>query len=286
MKVLPFKIVKSEQQSILYQEDSDDTFYDSLHNHKEIQLSLIVNGEGTFVIGDCVGDFKPNDIFIIGGYLPHVFKSDKIAGEKSEMISLFFTEQAFGETFFSIPELSQINPFLRKAQRGIKTVFYPKELRDKFLHYNTLEPLAQFINFLEILSVLSVYSGEALSSQTAVKKYTDEDGKRMRDIFQFTLNNFNRQIPLEEVADLANMTVHGFCRYFKKRTDKTYVNFLIDIRLGHACKLLSKGESDIAEIAYQSGFNNITHFNRKFKEKKKMTPSAYRQNLRSEKVLQ
>ena len=286
MKVLPFKIVKSEQQSILYQEDSDDTFYDSLHNHKEIQLSLIVNGEGTFVIGDCVGDFKPNDIFIIGGYLPHVFKSDKIAGEKSEMISLFFTEQAFGETFFSIPELSQINPFLRKAQRGIKTVFYPKELRDKFIQYNTLEPLAQFINFLEILSVLSIYSGEALSSQTAVKKYTDEDGKRMRDIFQFTLNNFNRQIPLEEVADLANMTVHGFCRYFKKRTDKTYVNFLIDIRLGHACKLLSKGESDIAEIAYQSGFNNITHFNRKFKEKKKMTPSAYRQNLRSEKVLQ
>ena len=91
MKVLPFKIVKSEQQSILFQKDSDDTFYDSLHNHKEIQLSLIVNGEGTFVIGDCVGDFKPNDIFIIGGYLPHVFKSDKIAGEKSEMISLFLT---------------------------------------------------------------------------------------------------------------------------------------------------------------------------------------------------
>ena len=286
MKVLPFKIVKSEQQSILYQKDYDDTFYDSLHNHKEIQLSLIVNGEGTFVIGDCVGDFKPNDIFIIGEYLPHVFKSDKIVGEKSEMISLFFTEQSFGEHFFAIPELSQLNPLFSKAQRGIKTAIYPKELKDKFIKHNSLEPLAQFINFIEILSTLSIHSGEALSSQTAIKKYTDEEGKRMRDIFQFTLNNFNSQIQLAEIADVANMTVHGFCRYFKKRTDKTYVNFLIDIRLGHACKLLSKGELDIAEIAYQSGFNNITHFNRKFKEKKKLTPSAYRQNLRSEKVLQ
>ncbi|MFD1314684.1 AraC family transcriptional regulator [Namhaeicola litoreus] len=286
MKVLPFKIVKSEQHSILYQKDCDDAFYDALHNHKEIQLSLILKGEGTFVIGDCVGDFKPNDIFIIGEYLPHVFKSDKIQGEKSEMISLFFTEQTFGESFFRIPELAKLNSLLIKAQQGIKTSYYPKNLRDKFILHHTLEPLSQFINFIEILSILSTHKGEKLSSPTVSKKYSDEDGSRMRDIFQFTLNNFNGQIQLDEVADLANMTIQGFCRYFKKRTNKTYFNFLIDIRVGHACKLLSKDELDIAEVAYLSGFNNITHFNRKFKEKKKMTPTAYRKNLRSEKVLQ
>ena len=99
----------------------------------------------------------------------------------------------------------------------------------------------------------------------------------MRDIFEFTLQNFDNTITLNQVADVANMTPNAFCRYFKQRTNKTYINFLLDIRIGNACKLLSKKtDLSIAEVSYKSGFNNLTNFNRKFRSIKGITPSAFR----------
>jgi AraC-like DNA-binding protein len=116
-----------------------------------------------------------------------------------------------------------------------------------------------------------------LSSALHTKIYGEEEGKRMSDIFGFTLDHFDKSISLKEVAEIANMTPNAFCRYFKQRTNKTYMNFLLDIRIGNACKLLTKKtDLSIAEIAYKSGFNNLTNFNRKFKSIKGLTPSEFR----------
>ena len=141
----------------------------------------------------------------------------------------------------------------------------------------TLSKYKQFIAFLDILHLISNAKKQKLSSLINLKKYAGDEGKRMSDIFQYSMNNFHKQITLHEVSNIANMTPNAFCRYFKQRTNKTFVNFLIDIRIGNACKLLSKKtDLSITEISYMSGFNNLANFNRKFKAMKGITPSEYR----------
>ncbi|MDF1518745.1 MAG: AraC family transcriptional regulator, partial [Lutibacter sp.] len=142
---------------------------------------------------------------------------------------------------------------------------------------NSYSKYKQFTAFLDILSLISEAEKETLSSLINLKKYDGDEGKRMSDIFQYTMNNFHKEVTLDNVADIANMTPNAFCRYFKQRTNKTFVNFLIDIRIGNACKLLTKNNDlNITEISYKSGFNNLANFNRKFKSIKGVTPSDYR----------
>jgi len=114
-----------------------------------------------------------------------------------------------------------------------------------------------------------------MASATKIENYNEKEGKRMNQIFQFTMQEYHRVILLDEVADLANMTPNAFCRYFKQRTRKTYVSFLNEIRISKACELIKTTELTIAQIGYQSGFNNLSHFNRNFKKIRKCSPSEY-----------
>ena len=276
MKVLPFKIPKPENATLVVQEDKGAMFYDKLHQHQETQISLIKKGEGTFIIGDHVGAFHQGDLFVIGENLPHVFNNDKTEGSV-HMISLFFMKSSYGDHFFDFPEFKKLEPFFSASNLGFKIESAQNGLAlliEDLLHQNKLD---RFIGFIEILKHISTASFTTLSSAIHNKSYGEEEGKRMRDIFEFTLQNFDKTITLNQVADIANMTPNAFCRYFKQRTNKTYINFLLDIRIGNACKLLSKKtDLSIAEVSYKSGFNNLTNFNRKFRSIKGITPSAFR----------
>lgn len=279
MKVLPFKIPKSENTSLYIQEDLGTAFYGKLHQHEEIQISLVLKGTGTFIIGDCVGEFSPNSVFVIGENLPHVFKSDELV-KNVHMITVFFTKRSFGVQFFDLPLFQNIQKLFNDAQLGIRIESDIEMLASKIIAINVKNKLEQFINFLEVLQLLSASKYSTLSSLINRKKYAGAEGKRMRAIFQHSMNNFHKTIELREIADIANMTPNAFCRYFKQRTNKTYVNFLIDIRIGNACKLLrSDNEMSVTEICYKSGFNNLANFNRKFKALKGMTPSEFRKRL-------
>lgn len=276
MKVLPFKIPKPENESLIVQEDRSAMFYDKLHQHQEIQISYIKKGEGSFIIGDHVGEFKEGDIFIIGENLPHVFNNDT-SDEKVHMISLFFTKTSFGEHFFKLREFKTITSLFQASVLGIKIDGPSLELSSLLETMRFQSKLNRFISFLQVLQIITREKLSTLSSDFHQKVYGEEEGKRMRDIFEFSLNNFDQNISLGQVSEIANMTPNAFCRYFKQRTNKTYVNFLLDIRIGHACKLLvKKTDLNIAEISDQSGFNNLTNFNRKFKSIKGITPSEYR----------
>ena len=276
MKVLPFKIPKPENATLVVQEDRGLKFYDKLHQHQETQISLIKKGEGTFIIGDHVGEFHQGDIFVIGENLPHVFNNDHIEGSV-HMISLFFMKSSYGEHFFNFSEFEKLAPFFSASNLGFKIESPQIELVELMEGIVYQSKLDRFISFIEILKAISNVSVSTLSSAIHRKTYGEEEGKRMRDIFEFTLQNFDETINLDQVADIANMTPNAFCRYFKQRTNKTYINFLLDIRIGNACKLLSKKtDLSIAEISYKSGFNNLTNFNRKFKSIKGITPSAFR----------
>ena len=277
MKVLPFTIPKPENVTLYTEHYKGESFYEKLHQHKEIQISLVVEGEGTFVIGDCVGDFKPNDIFVIGENLPHVFKRDSTNEQDPEMISIFFTKKSYGEHFFELPEFDHLQTFFGDLSLGIKILSNKEELITLISTINNDSKFNQFLTFMNILNLLGEANRKKLSSLINLKKYNGNEGKRMGDIFQYTMDNFHKEVTLNNVANIANMTPNAFCRYFKQRTTKTFVNFLIDIRIGNACKLLAKNNDlSITEISYKSGFNNLANFNRKFKFLKGVTPSEYR----------
>jgi AraC-like DNA-binding protein len=277
MKVLPFKIPKPENNALIYQEDIELVFYDKLHQHDEIQISFIEKGNGTLLVGDKISSYAKNDIYIIGSNLPHAFKSDKSISTNSKMLSLFFTESSFGEHFFKLNEFAEITTFFPKSSQGLALKTNQAELIKCFLKLKKATSLERFILFLEIIKIVSKSKTEPLSNFVYSKKYSDIEGKRMRTIFDYTIENAHQKISLEEVANIANMTKNAFCKYFKKRTNKTYIGFLTELRIENACQFLkSKEDFSIAEIAFKSGFNNISNFNRKFKEAKNTTPFTYK----------
>lgn len=282
MKVLPFKIPKSSSDTLIIEHDKVSSFYDKLHQHKEVQLSYIVEGKGTFIVGDTIKEYKPNDVLVFGSHVPHVLKSDIKAVENSYMISLFFTADSFGEGFFELPEFQKTRVLLEKAALGIKLQNNQDLLKTHFLSISKQGKLKQLISLLEIINLLVQSEYETVASFSKKKLYSDNEGRRMSAVLELALNNYTRDITLDEVASVASMSPNAFCRYFKQRTNKTFVQFLNEIRIENSCTLLSRNnELSIADIAYQCGFNNISNYNRKFKLIKKMTPKAYKKKMQS-----
>ncbi|WP_223548733.1 AraC family transcriptional regulator [Aestuariivivens sp. NBU2969] len=277
MKVLPFKIPKPEQNVIVFQEDLDIAFYDKLHQHEEIQISLIFEGEGTLIVGDSVNYYSKGDILVIGSNLPHVFKSDTDSSPSSHMFTLFFTRHSFGNQFFELEELKEVRPFFRRSKQGFKITSHKKIITNLFLNLNKTSKLDKLITLLQLLKIATKANYISLSSYVYNKKFTDNEGKRLRDVFEYTMNHFETDISLSTIASVANMTKNAFCKYFKKRTNKTYVAFLTELRIEHASKLLLKHkEMPVIEIAELSGYNNLSNFNRQFKSLKHKSPSMFR----------
>ncbi|MBT1685976.1 AraC family transcriptional regulator [Dawidia soli] len=283
MKILPFKIPKTSQESFRLQEDHEVHFYDNLHQHPEIQLTLILESDGKVIVGDFIGAFKPGDIFLIGPNLPHVFRNDRKYYDnqregQAHSLSIFFEWKTFGETFLSMPEMAHLNELAKSSARGL---FIQEPVKSRVAqlikHMFRKTGMDRIIVLLKILSILSSNKNmEPLASSGVYSDFDEQDGRKLADIYRFTMNEFHRKISLDEVADLAHMTTNSFCRYFKKRTRKSYVDFLTEIRIGHARKLLQQNNLSISQISMEVGFNNLSNFNRKFRSVCSITPTEFR----------
>lgn len=277
MKVLPFKIPKPKDEALVYQVDREKVLYDQLHQHGEIQISYVQEGFGTLIVGDSINEYREGDILIIGGFIPHVFRSDTSANKESVVHTLFFDYNSFGKDFFKLSDLALANEFFRQSEYGMKVLSNQDKIIALFnllAHQNKVEQIA---TLLLIISQITKSKTEPLSSFVYRKTYSDDEGKRMSNVYEYAMERYHEQISLEEISERANMSKNAFCRYFKKRTNKTFFQFLIEIRIENACKLLSgQPESPVNGIAEQCGFSNIANFNRKFKELKGCTPTQYR----------
>lgn len=281
MKVLPFKIPKPEQDALIFQIDHADTFYDKLHQHEEIQISFVVKGEGTLIVGDSVNYYSQGDILVLGSNIPHVFKSDTQASKVSHMLTLFFTETSFGSQFFNLEELKELQPFFERAKHGFKLTSKTENLKDLFLKLERSSKLNRFITLIQVLKIASKADYKSLSSFIYDKKYSINEGHRLRNVFEYTMNHYHRDISLDTIANVANMTKNAFCKYFKKRTNKTYIQFLNELRIEHACKkLISDKDISVTEIAELVGFNNMSNFNRQFKALKNSNPSEFKKKYK------
>ena len=277
MKVLPFKIPKPEDEALVYQVDNERVFYDQLHQHAEIQISYIAKGSGSLIVGDSISDYKEGDILVIGGYVPHAFKSDVSFAPKSLMHTLFFDINSFGKEFFSISDLSNTKDFFKKSELGMRVVSNTEIIIEEFNKLKTQNSIEQIATLLFIISHITQSKTTPLSSFVYRKSFSDDEGKRMNDVFKYAMDRYHEPISLDEIADVANMSKNAFCRYFKKRTNKTFFQFLIEIRIENACKLiLNNPELAISMISDQCGFNNIANFNRKFKALKGCSPTQFK----------
>jgi AraC-like DNA-binding protein len=285
VKVLPFKIPKPENNALIYQVDEGEIFYSQLHQHKEIQISIILSGEGDLIVGDSIARYQKDDIVIFGSQLPHLFKSDESVTEKSHMLTLFFSKDSFGKDFFDLVDLKELESFFEKSEMGMRLTSHKTEIKNLFLKMENAGKLEKMIHFFQILNETLKAESNSLSTFIYDRVYTEDEGTRMNNVMNHAMTNFAAEITLDEIAEIANMTPNAFCRYFKKRTNKTFFQFLLEIRLEHACRLLSRrNDFSVAEISDLSGFKNISNFNRKFKQYKSTTPTHFRRDIQRSQV--
>lgn len=281
MRVIPFRIPKTGAEAFRFQIDDQPRLYDHLHQHVEIQLTAIVSSEGTLLAGEYMGRFRPGDVFLIGSNLPHVFRNDPEYGKghgNAKTISVYFDEQMLGATFWNLPETKSLFQVLKNAQhafqlQGTKADRVMQEL-------NCLQQREGINRILLFLQLLSHFEDEeellVLTGRSSRKHLNVYDQERINRVLEFTFSDFNRTISLEEVSAIANLSVVAFCKYFKTRTGKSYVTFLSELRIQHACKLLKETKHSVMDIAFLSGFSNLSHFNRIFRKYCSVTPTAYR----------
>lgn len=277
MKVLPFKIPKPKNEALVYQIDREQVFYDQLHQHGEIQISYVEKGAGSLIVGDSINEYKAGDILVIGSFIPHVFRSDTRIKEESLMHTLFFDEDSFGKNFFQLTDLSSTQGFFKKSVFGMRVLSRKSKIIPLFKALSHQNKVEQIASLLMIINQINKSKNTPLSSFVYRKSFTDDEGKRMSQVYDYAMEKYQEPITLNEIAEKANMSKNAFCRYFKKRTNKTFFQFLIEIRIENACKFLIKNpELSVAAIAEQCGFNNIANFNRKFRKFKNCTPTQYR----------
>jgi len=286
------KVPKGLHQSFSIRRDVVLYFYNRWHYHPEIELVHIEQGSGTQFVGDNIQNFQSGDLLLIGPNLPHYWRCDEkyFKGDSqlyAQATVLHFSAELFGETFRCLPENKAINELLDKAKWGMKLLGKENQ-QIKTLLQNLLDQVEgnPIISLLQILETLAHSKDiKLLSNSHYQEEYDQHDEDRINQIYKYSLSNFQQKITIEEIAEIANISPNSFCRYFKSRSRKTYSQFLLELRIGHACKLLIDGKLSVAQICYESGFNNFANFNRYFKLHTGKSPLQYQKGYRASSVI-
>ncbi|TFV96090.1 AraC family transcriptional regulator [Algoriphagus kandeliae] len=282
-KVISFQVPKSKKEFVRYQEDRGKHFYDKLHQHPQLQLTVILEGKGQFLSGDYVGRFQPGDVFFLGENAPHVFRSDSEYFEEESSLqvagnTIFFDFEAI-QILGELEDLEGLNHFRDFSGGCFQVKGIPQEeIKQEMQRFSMLKGLDRFQSAFRLLAILDRAGEELVSLNRSVlsRGFTERDGSRMNQVMQFLLEKRFEKIALEEVAAVANLSKEAFCRFFKLRTRKTFTQYLLELRINEAQKLLRESDLGIAEIAYQVGFENLSYFNRGFKKIAGITPKEWR----------
>ncbi len=258
-----------------------------LHYHDEYELNLILNAKGAKrVIGGHIEIIDDLELALIGPDLYHAWFTNQCQSEAIIEITIQFHKDLFDERFLKRNQLSFLKTMLERAQRGI--IFTPETIlavKDRIV---ALDKKGGFDSVLELLSILHNLSISKNMKMLSEPGFTTEkfyyNSRRIEKVFEHMNNNYNKHVTLGEVAKIANMPEASFSRFIKKRTGKTFIDSLNEIRLGHASRMLIDSTTTVAEIAYKCGFNNISNFNRIFKRKKLCIPKAFRETYTGNRV--
>ncbi len=256
------------------------------HFHKLCELTWIERGYGKLIIGDYVGNFSEGELVLSSPELPHLWKCDHIFYEKkkdmsTKAVGLYFPRELINEITDDPQSLALYNSLMFRAELGLRFNGVTKkrvtEKLEELLNSNGLVQLGIFLTVVDSLARSEEF--QSLAS-LHYKRSTDENEmNRFDEVYQFLLQNYHRNIKLDEVAGICSMSPNAFCRFFKQRTQKTFTRFLNEIRIGHAKRLLQNDNLSIKDICYECGYNNPVNFFSFFKQITGQTPKSFRQGV-------
>ncbi|MBC9915317.1 AraC family transcriptional regulator [Chitinophaga varians] len=286
MKVAYRHISTPEDASFVIKEFCQPRFTNTFHFHHGHELILMVKSSGKVYAGNKVINFSEGEIYMFGPGLVHCFCNDNTppgSGEEvAHAIIVQFTEDFLGKDFFDKLELRKIKELMQLSERGIQFRKLPPVLSTMFFQFQANQQMKNLIILLQLLDGLSQQNSDdvlLLTDDPRKIHYKDVDSKKLESIFKYVLENYHTHVDSKSAASLACMNEAAFCRYFKRRTSKTFSQFVNETRISHATKLLIGTDHGIAEICYACGFDNISYFNRQFKIYQGKSPREYRKAL-------
>lgn len=263
---------------------SNSNFSTEFHFHHECQINLVLESTGKRIVGDSIDGYEIDEITFLGSDLPHVWHTHADAlGPKgsARSITLFFDPDKLISAMKHFVDPERLVSFLQISRRGL--VFkkeVTKQLKPLISAISQSEGFKQVALFLTLMDIM-IHTKEyvILSSAGFQANYSANDPEKMDNIIRFMFENYHREISLDEISVIANMTKQAFCRYFKNRTQKSFIQFLNEIRISYSCQMINQGDELIGNIAYSCGFSSLSNFNKTFKSIKKITPSQYKNRL-------
>lgn len=260
------------------------------HYHYEYELAYIVRSTGKKFVGDVIEDFEPGDIVFFGSTLPHFFLNDKqyYTGDPTLRVNAYilqFPADYFSDKQLNRPEFASILRLLSNSSRGLR---FPKETKIKaaslIKKMYQEQGLIRYFTLIELLNLLGNSDFTPIASPGYSKYSKYNFNNRLVKVYEYSIQNYNKKISLDEIASIAGMNSTAFCRYFREKMRKTYAEFINELRINNACNMLRNTNETIAYICYETGFNNLSNFNRQFKEIIGKSPSAYRKLLSSQSI--
>ena len=284
MKTQFIKITANPGEPVIVKEVREKKFSAPLHYHPELELTLILESSGRRFIGDSIEIFEPGDLVLVGENTPHFWCNDNDPNLSEDSYSLAivvqFNKSFLGENFFKSTGAEHIDTLIKNSSRGIclNDPSTKASVKEKLLEILDLGTFEKTLLLLEILNIFAKSDVYYLSSP-GFKPYLQEiDCTRMNKVYNYVYNNINSSFDVSEIAGLLNMSVSAFSHYFKKRTQKTFTQFINETRIGNAKRLLIETDKSIAEIAYESGYNSLSNFNKQFYSLVKFSPKTFRKN--------
>lgn len=261
-----------------------------LHQHKEYELNFIENGRGVRrIVGDSVEEIGDFELVLVGGEsLEHVWEQGSCTSKDIREITIQFSADIFGGELLSKNQFATIKRMLRRADHGLA---FPVSAIMKV--YSSLDTIAketsrfvQFLKFLYVLYELSVADeARVLASSSFAHTSRSTESRRVQKVKQYINDNYSKTLKLADLAEIVGMTPVAFSRFFRQRTGRTLSDYIVDIRLGYAARMLVDSSKNISEICYECGFNNLSNFNRTFKAKRGFTPRDFRAMFKKNKVI-
>ncbi len=276
------KLPISTDASFVYSKWDCNYFDKPWHFHKEYELVLINKGKGTRFIGDNVSYFQEGDLTLIGSDIPHLYRNNEEYYKENsalEVSSIFihFTKDFLGNQFFEVPEMKLVQRLLDKSSLALQIEGKTKlHIINKLNDMYDEKPPHRLLSLLEILIQLSHSRDLKPLLSPGFHANNTGDTDRINKVFEFILKNYTDEIYVEQIASNLNMSPASFSRYFKHHTHKTFSDYVTEIRIGQACRLLMENNCSISEICYMSGFENLSNFYRHFKKIIGIIPKEYR----------
>jgi AraC-like DNA-binding protein len=285
------KLPLIKDSSFLYKNWHCAYFDKPWHFHEEYELVMIDKSKGTKFIGDKVSDFEEGDLMLIGPKIPHFFRNNINYYKKNgklEASSFFihFTEDFLGKNFFNLPEMKLVQKLLESSQFALEIHGKVKPYIIRKLHQMQTESAPQrLVSLLDILVKISESNevNQVLACKFEETRHQEDDKtkdtSRINTIFEYIMNNYNHEIYVHEIAEKLHMSNASFSRFFKHHTRKTFSDYVTEIRISHACKLLMLDHQNISQICFDSGFENLSNFYKHFRRITGVIPKEYRRRF-------